>query len=74
MFNSAQDRVSHEANEHSYCVDCDREFANPNNARQANTDPEPGYLYQSLLHNYLSPSGPIENCGDVSNAAFVTSN
>lgn len=34
MFNSAQDRVSHEANEHSCCVDCDREFANPNNARQ----------------------------------------
>lgn len=73
IFNSAQDRVNHETNKYSYYIDCDREFANPNNARQANINPEPGYLYQLLFHNYLSPSGPVENCGDISNATFVTS-
>ncbi|KAI6445194.1 hypothetical protein PoMZ_13544 [Pyricularia oryzae] len=33
-FNNAQDRIDHEADQHAYCEDCDREFQSPNNARQ----------------------------------------
>ncbi|TLD14079.1 uncharacterized protein PgNI_02859 [Pyricularia grisea] len=53
-FSNNQDRIKHEADQHAYCFDCDRDFLNPNNARQhLNSKTHRGHSMQCPLCNKL---------------------